>query len=130
MTGGSTEGGLVLVVDDEEPVRRMLVRMLNRLGYPAETAEDGVEALTLFERDPGRYRAVILDLSMPRMSGPETLAALDRVRPEMPVALVSGYDVADTLKRLPPGRAVELLPKPFTMNDLRAMLDRMAALEK
>jgi DNA-binding NtrC family response regulator len=117
--------GVVLVTDDEEQIRRMLLRMLARLGYEAEQASDGVEAVALFRQDPWRYRAVFLDISMPRMGGPETLAALDAVRPGVSVAIVSGADPDETRAKFPPGRFVEVLPKPFTMEDLRSLMERL-----
>jgi CheY-like chemotaxis protein len=84
----------VLVVEDNEMVRRLAVRILEKMGFRVLEAADGVEALEVFEEHRDRIRVVLCDVTMPRMGGWETLSALRRIDPEIPVILTSGYDEA------------------------------------
>jgi len=85
-------GGTVLVVDDEEMVREMAEAMLMRLGFTVLTAKDGVEAVQVFRQRHDEIRFVLCDLTMPHMNGWETLTALRKLAPDIPVLLASGYD--------------------------------------
>ena len=86
--------GRVLLVEDEEFVREMAETMLIGLGYKVVLAKDGVEAVEMFQQQKDEIHVVLTDLSMPRMNGWETLSALRRIRPDIPVVLASGYDEA------------------------------------
>jgi len=86
------EVGTVLLVEDEEIMRNMAQTMLTRLGYKVLTAKDGVEATEVFKKHLNEIDVVVSDLSMPRMDGWETLSALRRISPDIPVVLVSGHD--------------------------------------
>jgi PAS domain S-box-containing protein len=83
--------GLVLVVDDEEPLRLAFGLLLARLGFDVCYACDGVEALEVVRKTTTPLVAVLLDLTMPRLDGRATLAELRRVEPELPVFLMSGF---------------------------------------
>jgi PAS domain S-box-containing protein len=115
--------GLILLVEDEPMVRNMAEAMLKRLGYEVITACDGSEAVGIFRERKDEFGLVLLDLSMPRMGGWETLNALRALRPEVPVVLASGYDEAKVME----GRQAELLQaflhKPYRMVELKAALD-------
>jgi two-component system, cell cycle sensor histidine kinase and response regulator CckA len=86
--------GVVLLVDDEKTVRLSTRLLLEDFGFEVIVACDGVEAVELFRREAGRIGAVLLDLTMPRMDGVETLRELRRIAPEVPVVLTSGYGTA------------------------------------
>lgn len=114
--------GRVLLVDDEPLVREAGRAMLEHLGYEVEEAAGGREALALFEREPRRFDAVLLDLSMPEMTGEQTLEALRAVRSDVRVVLCSGYDlVAQGRSPLKMG-ARSFLPKPFDLRALSAVI--------
>ncbi|MBI4409092.1 MAG: response regulator [Gemmatimonadetes bacterium] len=91
--GGSE---IILLADDDPAVRNVGRRVLTRYGYTVLEAADGDEALAVFARERRRIAAVVLDLTMPRKSGRDTLVELMRMDPELPVLLSSGYaaDVA------------------------------------
>jgi two-component system cell cycle sensor histidine kinase/response regulator CckA len=116
--------GTVLVVEDEEGVREVVGRMLERLGFDVISAEDGIAALDLLERHNGSLSAVLLDLSMPRMGGQETLNQLRERRPDLPVVLMSGYTEQEVASKLLDGStgAVGFLQKPFLPEDLTTVL--------
>lgn len=113
-------GGSVLVVDDEEQVRTVLVAMLKVYGFAATPAADGQSGLALFRENPTSFDLVVLDLLMPGMNGEQTFRALRAIKPDVRVLIVSGFSEGDILGRLGGGRALGFLAKPFT----RAALER------
>ena len=115
--------GLLLLVDDEPMIRRVVGAQLARLGYEVITACDGVDAVEKFNLRRDEFRMVVLDLVMPVMDGWETLAALRASRPDIPVVLASGYDEAQVMHGDQPERPGAFLHKPFGMKDLIAALD-------
>jgi PAS domain S-box-containing protein len=116
--------GTVLVVEDEEGVREVVGRMVERLGFQVITAGDGLAALELLDGHNGSVAAVLLDLSMPRMGGQETLQHLRERRPDIPVIVMSGYTEQEVAARLMDGTsgAVGFLQKPFLPEDLVSVL--------
>ncbi len=117
--------GAVLIVDDDESVRALARWVVEREGYPTVAARDGDEALEKFRADPGAFGLVLLDLTMPRVSGSEVLAGLRAVRPNVPVVVVTGYD-ATTLREIERAGINGFLQKPFSPDALRAILHRCA----
>jgi PAS domain S-box-containing protein len=116
--------GSVLVVDDEEGVRDVAVRMLEELGFDTLTAVDGRDALDLVDRVGDSITAVLLDLSMPRISGQETFRHLREARPNLPIIMMSGYTeevVAPQFGGSRPG-ITAFLQKPFVAEDLIGIL--------
>ncbi|MDZ7631959.1 MAG: ATP-binding protein [Gemmatimonadaceae bacterium] len=114
-------GQLVLVVDDDAPVRNVLERSLQRLGYRTVIVDGGVQALEAI-RQGLTPDLVCLDLTMPEMSGRELMRLLAVERPTMPVVLMSGYneDAIDGDRGVP--RPVGFLSKPFTTLELATVL--------
>ena len=114
-------GGTVLLVEDEEPVRNMTRTMLTRLGYKVLEAKDGVEAVEIFKQHQDDIHYVLSDLTMPRMDGWETIAALRKLSPDIPVILSSGYDKAQVMAVMA-GDHSELpqafLAKPYKLKEL------------
>jgi len=106
----------VLVIDDEDLVRDVVARMIEVLGYAALTASDGVVGLEILDRET--IDAVLVDLTMPRMSGAEVIAALRQRRPTLPVILCTGFD----RDRRGPVEADAYLPKPFRIEALEQTL--------
>lgn len=114
----------ILVVDDEEPVRRLAVRMLTWTGYQAMEAGHGREALAAMEEHGQSIHLVLTDIKMPGMSGRELGAQVARRWPGKPVLYMSGFAsevFAGGL--LEPG--APFLAKPFTQEDLAAKIRSM-----
>lgn len=122
----AAERGTVLVVDDEPAVRRAVGRALTRFGFTVLEAVDGVDALETFRRD-GRIGCVLCDVTMPRMNGWETLAALRELSPDIPVILASGYSEALVMSGGHAEQPQAFLSKPFAMHALVDALDRALA---
>jgi CheY-like chemotaxis protein len=112
----------VLIIDDEDLVRDVVARMIEDLGYAAVTARDGVTGLDMIERGP--VDAVLVDMTMPVMSGDEVIAALRKRHPNLPVVLCSGYDRASR----GPVTADAYLPKPFRIEVLERTLAKLLPL--
>jgi len=87
----ATPGAMLLVVDDEEPLRNLCKEMLEAAGYKVLTAENGAEALKLFEREKSNIALIVLDLIMPVMSGHEVFRRLRAIEPPVKVLISSGF---------------------------------------
>ena len=119
--------GMALVVDDEEPVRTMLLEILKYIGFTATGATGGAEAVELFQARAGGFDLVVLDMVMPGQTLEQTLVALRAVDPRVRVLLVSGDTPNDAIGRLGDGRPLAFLSKPFTREALeRALQDLFA----
>jgi two-component system cell cycle sensor histidine kinase/response regulator CckA len=119
--------GTVLVIDDESTVRTATGRMLSLLGYDVLEAPDGEQGLEIFRLLNGAVDAVLLDLTMPGLSGEETLQLLRQVEPEVQVVVFSGYAEDDVARRLQPLQPAAILAKPFTRQQLAAALQTALA---
>ncbi len=108
----------ILLAEDEDAVRDLVSGLLSERGYDVHATKDGREALTAFLREPARFELVLTDVIMPRMSGPELVAAIRRAGFDTPVLFMSGYtdDALIGVQEL--GEQVELLPKPFRPREL------------
>jgi len=115
---GKTRTGTVLMIDDEEVVRKSTSRLLAHLGFEVITARDGQEGVDLFREHHGRILFVLLDLIMPRMGGEETLDALREIDPGVKVLVSSGFTDESRVQRLTEKGAQGFLPKPFDMGAL------------
>jgi PAS domain S-box-containing protein len=115
----------VLVIDDQDSVRKVARAMLERLGYQVLSARDGAEGLEVFQENTGAVQAVISDLSMPRMNGWETLTALRALRPELPVILASGYDETRAMPEAQAEQPQAFLAKPFGLKTLKQTLENI-----
>ncbi len=122
MTGSS---GALLLVEDEKPVRKMARVMLTRLGVAVLEAEDGVEAVEVFRQHQNKIICVLCDLTMPQMDGWETLAALRKISPGIPVILSSGYDKAQVMLGEHAEWPQAFLGKPYKVKDLRDAIDHV-----
>lgn len=112
-------GRTVLVIDDEDLVRDVVARMIEDLGYAAVTAADGPSGLDVIDRQ--QIDAVLVDLTMPRMSGADVIVALRAKKPGLPVVLCTGYD----RDRKGPVNADAYLPKPFRIEALEQTLTKI-----
>jgi CheY-like chemotaxis protein len=110
--------GTILVVDDEEIVRRTAKVALERRGFTVETAGGGKDALAQVQAGPNEFDLVLLDMNMPDLSGEETLRQLRAISPSLQVAVFSGYSEQEVADRLGDQPVLGILPKPFTARTL------------
>ncbi|CDN54028.1 Cell cycle control histidine kinase CckA [Neorhizobium galegae bv. officinalis bv. officinalis str. HAMBI 1141] len=124
LTGKSA---VVLLVEDEEAVRRGGKRMLETRGYTVHEAGSGTEALDIMEELQGQVDIVVSDVVMPEMDGPTLLTELRKTYPDMKFIFVSGYAEDAFARNLPADAKFGFLPKPFSLKQLavavREMLD-------
>jgi two-component system cell cycle sensor histidine kinase/response regulator CckA len=113
----------ILVVDDEELVRRFAARVLRGRGYTVAEAGDGRNALAKVEELGSALRLVLSDIVMPYLNGVELTERLSVLRPDLPVILMSGYSPRELMAR---GIAAPcaLLSKPFLPSELIAEVSR------
>jgi two-component system cell cycle sensor histidine kinase/response regulator CckA len=117
---GQRGTGTILVVEDEEGVRRIVERILARNGYDVLTAASGKQALALSESHIGGIDLLLTDVVMPQMSGKELAETLAPIRPDMKIAYMSGYTDDIILRSTSMSDSTDLLHKPFTADDLLA----------
>ena len=110
LVGGA---GRILLVDDEQILRNVAARMLERLGYEVTTASNGAEAIKVFEAQGGDFDLVILDMSMPEMNGKDCFYALRNRRPDVRIMLASGFTREEDVDALVGDGLVGFIQKPF-----------------
>jgi PAS domain S-box-containing protein len=115
-------GGRILIVDDEPIVRNTARAVLERSGHAVEVVSSGYEALERLARRPA-FSIVLLDLNMPGLDGRQTLDAIRRMHPDLPVVITSGYSESELRSRFERSRISGFLQKPFRA---RALSDKVA----
>ena len=126
--GAAPSRGNVLVVDDDSTVREFAMAVLNGAGYAVVTAVDGEDAVAKLRRDNMQFDAVLLDLTMPKLDGEDTLMALRMMSPNLPVVLTSGYGEQAVVQRFVGRGIADFLPKPFVSEALLEVIN--AAIER
>jgi signal transduction histidine kinase/ActR/RegA family two-component response regulator len=107
----------IMLVEDDEPVRLLLVRMLEGLGYTVIPTADGHEGLRIFDEEAARIDLVLTDVVLPVLSGPRLVEAVRARRPGARILYVSGY-AGDTFERENVRPGDPFLSKPFSAADL------------
>jgi hypothetical protein len=121
--------GAVLIVDDDDALRELTVRMLTRRGFRALAAADGQEGLVLLTDPVAGVRAVLLDLVMPVLDGWSAYPLMRARRPDVPVYPVSGLVRAQEVAALGAEAVRNFLAKPFDFELLAARLQQHVAPE-
>ena len=120
--------GTILIVDDEETIRAVGRKMVERLGFEALAAADGFQAVEIYKARAEEISCVLLDSSMSNIGGEEACREMMRIREGAKIILCSGYDMQDTVKQFKGIRPAGFLQKPYVMQQLRTAL--MTALAK
>ncbi len=127
-------GGKILIMDDEEVIRKMLKNMLGMAGYIVEVSADGVEALEKYQqakkaRDP--FNAVIMDLTIPGgMGGKEAVKKLLEIDPQATVIVSSGYATDPIMSDYRKYGFKAVIAKPYSVKQLRELLSRLLTRKK
>jgi two-component system cell cycle sensor histidine kinase/response regulator CckA len=117
-----TGNAVILLVEDEEAVRRGGKRMLETRGYTVHEAGSGTEALDIMDELDGKVDVVVSDVVMPEMDGPSLLRELRKRYPDMKFIFVSGYAEDAFARNLPPDAKFGFLPKPFSLKQLAVVV--------
>jgi PAS domain S-box-containing protein len=117
----------ILLVDDDDDLRRVGVEVLQELGYSVLEARDGIEGMHVFAERHSSIALVLLDLSMPRLNGRDTLASMRQLDPDVPVLLTSGHSLDAESRALLELGASGFVEKPYRLvvlgHALRGVLD-------
>ena len=111
-------GARVLVIDDEDAVRRVAAEVLRRAGFEVRAASGGEEALGIVMEGDAAFDVVLLDMTMPRISGIETFRRLRDRDPQVNVVLMSGYTGEEAASHFETGGLAGFIQKPFTASAL------------
>ena len=106
---------MILVVDDHETIWDFLIEALQMLGYSVLLAENGLDAVTIYEENPGMVDLVLLDMIMPKAGGHETFLKLKAIDPHVKVLLSSGFVNEKAVEDLLTQGACGFLPKPHRL---------------
>lgn len=119
------QGELVLVVDDENAIRRVVERTLTRFGYEVVVAAEGAEAVAIYTARRLEIAVVLTDMAMPIMDGPATIRALRAINPEVRIIGSSGHASSEDLPKAEGTGALHFVPKPYTTETLLNALQRI-----
>jgi CheY-like chemotaxis protein len=120
-------GAVVLLIDDEAVIREMVGEVLEQEGLSVLSAADGATGVSLFRENRERVDVVLLDLSMPGMSGEETYRRLRELDPGVRVILSSGFDRHEAAARFAATGPSGFIQKPYRPEQLLAEIDRCRA---
>jgi CheY-like chemotaxis protein len=118
------KGELILVVDDEEPIREVARRSLERFGYRVITASHGAEALSVYVRQQNEIAVVVTDMAMPIMDGPALIIALKSINPEVRIIGSSGLNSNGGVAKAIGAGVHHFIPKPYTAEAMLNTLDQ------
>jgi CheY-like chemotaxis protein len=110
--------GTILLVDDEETIRSVTRRMLERAGFTVVTCDNGKEAIQLFKDLGDHLSCVLMDLTMPQMDGDVASHEMFRIRTDIPIILSSGYNSQDIKNRFAGTGLMSFIQKPYSMATL------------
>jgi two-component system cell cycle sensor histidine kinase/response regulator CckA len=122
-TGVETARPTILLVDDEDSVRTIVVKILRRAKYNVLEAENGEAAVRIAEAHQGRIDLVITDMYMPGLRGREVIQRIAPTRPELRALFISGYADQDARTGVPDG--ANFLSKPFSGQELAAAVEKV-----
>jgi PAS domain S-box-containing protein len=116
---------IVLLVDDEESIRKMAHQMLSRYGYQVLSAATGEEALEMIAKPTRPIDLVVLDLGMPGMGGLKCLMEILKIDPQLKVVIASGYSEDGTVQDALDSGAAGFIPKPYQLTDFLQTVRRV-----
>jgi len=120
-----TIAGRVLVIDDEDLVRDAICDMLDLEAIPFLSAEDGAAGVAFVEQHGDGIGLVILDLTMPGLSGEETFRRIRATAPGLPIVVSSGHDRAAALAPLEDENVADYLQKPYALSDMVGLVRKL-----
>jgi len=118
----------VLIVDDEEKTRQLMIETLSALGYSTFGARDGEEALSILEQQ--KMDLVITDIKMPKMNGLSLLESIKAKETSLPVLLITGYNFNYTMEQALQKGADGFLAKPFRIGKIEEAIENLLGTKK
>ena len=120
--GRENQSSTVLIVEDEDSLRVPVTKILRRGGFVVIEAADGRGAVDCFRAREAEISVVLLDVTLPSMSGPEVFDELRSIRPEVKVVLTSAYGEETVMHALGGGRPWAYIRKPYSPRELTKLL--------
>ncbi len=117
-----TTQGRILIVDDEEQMRDLLTKVLDKNGYQVSAAGDGEQALALLEKEP--VDLVVTDVRMPGVSGLEALKAIKELNPEIVVIIMTAFGSIDQAVQAVKDGAYDYINKPFKIDEMLLTIEK------
>ncbi|MEM6457266.1 MAG: response regulator [Acidobacteriota bacterium] len=126
---GADGGARILIIDDEDTVRMVVRRVLERAGYAVDDARNGQAGVDRYREAGAAIGLIFLDMTMPGLSGPDTLRALRAIDPSVAVILMSGYGHQDAIAQFgdDADHFADFLQKPFRPTDITEVVARVLA---
>lgn len=118
----TTSSDTILIIDDEEIARSVAKRTLEKFGFKVLTAKDGQEGVNVFRKHVKKIDGVLLDMTMPKMSGEEALGEMRRTDPKVRVILSSGYNQRNAIARFAGKGLAGFIQKPY---EPRALVEKL-----
>ena len=109
---------MLLIIDDETPIREAIEDILDLIDMQSIGAADGAEGLVLFQEHHAELSMVLLDMQMPGMDGATTYREIRKLAPDIPIIITSGYSQTKTLTQIDQEKAIFFLQKPLALNTL------------
>ena len=109
---------LILIIDDEETVRNLVMEILERYGYRTLLAEDGEEGVELYKKHGDAIKLIIIDMIMPKLGGLETFLILKDINPSVKALLSTGYSHSERVQEILNSGVKGFIKKPYNMNEL------------
>lgn len=116
--------GKILITDDEETIRTLARMMLEKIGFEVLTAADGREGVEVFKEHAHDLAAVLLDMTMPHLDGEGAFAEMQKIRPEVPVILSSGFSEQEAASRFTRAGLAGFIQKPYSLEELVTCIRR------
>ena len=118
-------GELILVVEDELALQSLIVEILESHGYRVQVANNSLQALDLFSRDPEKFDLVLTDLGLPQMSGEELIEHIQEINPGIPIVAATGYVNEERNANILDRGVTALIRKPFSLQLLLETLQQV-----
>jgi len=116
------EENIIYVIDDDEVMRLSCFQILSKEGFRIETFEDGILGLERIQQE--KPHLIVVDMKMPRLGGMEVIARVHEMDPDIIIVVITGYATIDTAVDAMKAGAYDFLPKPFTPDELRLIVQR------
>ncbi|MFP6765997.1 MAG: response regulator, partial [Planctomycetaceae bacterium] len=123
-TGSFSSERTVLIVDDDERIRRLTALVLRNAGYHVLEAQTGSEALYQCDHWMGTIHLLLTDIAMPVMDGPELTRRVQRIYPGIQIFFMSGYPLEESGIQEFIDEGSQFLSKPFVPSELRELVDK------
>lgn len=116
---------MLLVIEDDEGVQQLARLMLGHAGYEVLLAGDGQQGVELFHQHAAEVQGILLDLTLPVLSGLQALRRIREEQPDVPVLLMSGYTDQDLPREYRTQPSIAFVQKPFIPSELLSVLQRL-----